>query len=177
MAATIPTAEEVMEYLEYATFELTVDKIAYSIISKMTTSEIFRWLESEEIDIDSLDEINDPKYYIWSAGLCLYMEYLSMRGQIQQTSGDIKTHKVGDVMTDFQRWQPLFFFAKGMAEDFYNLLPHETYRMKALQFLQGWKTWKFKKTNPGEVRFGTAVSVLDMNTNTDKKYTGLGIQL
>jgi len=170
MVATIPTAEEILEYLEYATFNLTVDKIAYGILSKLTTSEIFTWLEREEIDIDSFDDIDDPKFYIWSAGMCFYLEYLSMRGQIQQSSGDVKTHKVGDVMTDFQRWQPLFFFAKGMAEAFYELMPHDTYRMKAFQFLRSWKHWKFKKSHEGEVRHGTAVAIYDINTNSYKKY-------
>jgi hypothetical protein len=177
MVATIPSEQEILEYLEYATFDLTVEKIAYALISKLVTAEIYRWIESEEIDIDSLDDINDPKYYIWSAGMCFYLEYLSMRGQIQQSSGDVKTHKVGDVMTDFQRWQPLFFFAKGMAEAFYELLPHETYRMKGFQFMRGWKNWKFKKDHPGETRFGTAVANYNAGTDSFTLKTGSGIDI
>lgn len=120
----------------------------------------------------SLASLGDDFDLIWAGSICMWMEYLCQRGQVQQVSGDVSELKVGQVETKMQKWMPMFFFAQGNAEKFYALLPHDSYRMQAYEFLTNWKKWYFDETI-GEVRFGTSSARVNVGTG-DVEYLSSG---
>jgi hypothetical protein len=160
--ASLATKQEAVLYLEYSGFGVTENDIPDSVDS-LNRMLVTMWLERESISFDAIEDLDDKHAYgfIWAASFCSYLEILSMRGQNQFSSGDVQRVRTGKVETMFQRWQPMFFFSKGAARGFYELLPHDTYRMMFFQLLKSWKEWHFKKTRPNEVRRGTRVGYID----------------
>lgn len=163
--ATIPTVDEVLEYVEYAGFDITSANIP-SVLVKLVTARISGFIEEHDVSFDSIAELDDSKFYIWGAGMCLFLEFLSQRGQIHWNTGDVAEQKVGDVETKYQRWSPMFFFASGHAPNFYALLPHDSYRMMSYELVRKWFRHYFKKERPTEVMFGTKSAYFDPSTNT-----------
>lgn len=88
-----------------------------------------------------VDENNFLKFaaFAWSLAL------LCKAGTIGQTSGEILTNRFGEVMYQFQRTNPMFFFATGASEPFMDLLPYETLRMYAFSFLKAYCQFRFYK--------------------------------
>lgn len=162
--ATLPTVEEVLEYLEYAGLGIVSDHIP-SVLTKLVTARICGFIDQRGVAFDSLAELDDTKFYIWGAGMAMYLEFLSMRGQVHWNTGDISEQQVGDITTKYQRWSPMFFFAQGDAAKFYALLPHDSYRMMAYELVRLWFNHKFKKDRPTEVMFGTRSAYFDSATN------------
>jgi len=152
--ASIPTVDEVLEMLEYANLDIEAAHIP-SVLTKLITARICGFLEEWDLAFDSLDELGDPKFYIWASGMCLYLEFLAMRGQVHWNTGDVAEQKVGDVGTKYQRWSPMFFFAQGNAPGFYALLPHDSYRMMAYEMARKWFRHHYKQERPTEVMFGS----------------------
>lgn len=72
------------------------------------------------------------------ASIFMYLEAAANVGQIQSTFGDLKKRKTGDVEYEFDPKSPMFFFAGGSVQGFYDLLPHETWRMQAYQVIKGY---------------------------------------
>lgn len=72
---------------------------------------------------------------------------------ITQTSGEILSEAFGEVSYQYQRLNPLFFFATGTSKPFQELLPQETFRMLFYSFLRGYERYYFYqqygKTQPG----------------------------
>jgi hypothetical protein len=166
--ATIPTVDEVLEMLDYADLDITSAHVP-AVLTKLITTRICGFIEEKLIvAFDSLAELDDSKFYIWGAGMCLYLEFLSMRGQVHWNSGDVHSQQVGDVKTEYQRWAPMFFFAQGNAPGFYELLPHDSYRMMAFELIRKWQRHLFKKEKPTEIPFGTRSAYFDMEANAWK---------
>jgi hypothetical protein len=165
--ATLTTATEILSILAYAKLPYTEVDIPQVVVDLLA-------LEVEELlakahalptayaAITDMDDIR-ARGFLWGAHVCMVLEGLGGRGQIETSSGDISESKVGNVTTQFQRWQPMFFFAKGMAQGFYELLPHKTYLMKAMQMVRAWKAWNFSTLYPGEVAWGTVVANLGID--------------
>ena len=152
--AQLATKAEMVLYLEYSGFKVEEEDIPDEV-DKLGIMLITMWLERESITIPSdLTELEDISTYgyIWAASFCITLELLAMRGQVQFSSGDVQKVRTGNVETMMQRWQPMFFFAKGMARGFYELLPHDTYRMMFYQLLKSWKIWRFKKENARSIK-------------------------
>ncbi len=60
---------------------------------------------------------------------------------ITQTTGELLTDQFGQVKYQFQRTQPMFFFAQGSSEPFQKLLPYETFRMMGFDFCKAYKQY------------------------------------
>lgn len=82
--------------------------------------------------------IRDRFNLLWSAAVCLAMELLCNIGDVKWATGDIALERLNKVTYAYQRWQPMFFFAQGAAEPFYQLLPHDTYRMMAYAYVRAY---------------------------------------
>jgi hypothetical protein len=89
---------------------------------------------------------NDDLDFLKMATQCFILALLAKAGLITQTSGELLTNKFGDVMYQFQRTNPMFFFATGASEPFMDLLPYETLRMYGLSFIKAYVKYKFYET-------------------------------
>ncbi|RLC37101.1 hypothetical protein DRH29_03055 [candidate division Kazan bacterium] len=98
-----------------------------------------------------------------AATLFFIGEILSKLGIITWTVGEIEEERFGILSRRFPRWQPMFFFARGMAQGFYDLLPHETYRMEGIQFIK-----RFMMSHERDTLRTTAV------VKKDTSYRGYG---
>lgn len=159
-AARVVTKAELLGYLSYARLDIDEDKIADEVIS-FSRSQCNSWLVRRKISFAAIEELDDTLDLIWPASFSFGLELLSQRGQYQQSSGDVAKSRIGEMETQFQRWQPMFFFAKGMALGFYDLLPHMTYQMMAMQYIRSWVSWRFMQVRPTEVAWGTKVARLN----------------
>ncbi len=65
---------------------------------------------------------------------------------IAQTSGELLREEFRDIQIDYQRTNPLFFFATGTSKSFMDLLPYETLRMYGYAYLRGYVKWRFYQT-------------------------------
>lgn len=89
---------------------------------------------------------SDAKSFLKMAASCFILSLLCKNRIITQTTGELATDKFGDVAYQFQRTQPMFFFATGSSEPFQRLLPYETFRMMAVDFCRAYKQYyKFYK--------------------------------
>ena len=75
---------------------------------------------------------------LWSAVICMSLEWLCYSGDMAWSTGDVALQKLNKVTYGFQRWQPMFFFATGASDPFKGLLPHETYRMMAYAYVEAY---------------------------------------
>jgi len=82
--------------------------------------------------------IKDRFNLLWCAAICMGLEMLCYFGDVKWTTGDIALEHLNKVTYAYQRWQPMFFFAQGAAEPFYQLLPHDTYRMMAYAYVRAY---------------------------------------
>ena len=87
----------------------------------------------------AVDENSFLKFAAFSYALALYCKTT----KIGQTSGEILSNRFGEVMYQFQRTNPLFFFATGASEPFMDLLPYETLRMYAYSFIKAYCMFRF----------------------------------
>ena len=80
--------------------------------------------------------ITDRFNLLWCAAVCMALEILCYLGKLKWTTGDVALERLNKVTYAYQRWQPMFFFAQGAAEPFYQLLPHDTYRMMGYAYVR-----------------------------------------
>jgi hypothetical protein len=64
---------------------------------------------------------------------------------IAQTSGELLRERFRDIQIDYQRTNPLFFFATGTSKSFMDLLPYETLRMYGYAYIRAYIQWRFYK--------------------------------
>lgn len=70
------------------------------------------------------------------AATCYALEKLNSDGLLRWSTGDVAAEHDGFFRVEYQRWQPMFFFAQGDSRRFNNLLPHETWRMVGNKFVE-----------------------------------------
>lgn len=92
---------------------------------------------------DGLPTRADDALFLKMATQCFCLALLCKAGVITQTSGELLSSRFGDVMYQFQRTNPLFFFATGASEPFMDLLPYETLRMYAYSFIKAYCKFRF----------------------------------
>lgn len=97
------------------------------IIVDMATSKVLGELVKRRVKI--LPTEDDSNHFLKFATMSFALELLCKSRKITQSSGDILKDRFGDVRHDYQRSNPLFFFAQGTSESFMALLPYETFRM------------------------------------------------
>jgi len=97
------------------------------IIVDMATSKVLGELVKRKVK--TLPTEDDSNHFLKFAAMSFALELLCKSRKITQSSGDILKDRFGDVRHDYQRSNPLFFFAQGTSESFMALLPYETFRM------------------------------------------------
>ena len=97
------------------------------IIMEMSHSKVFGELVKRRVK--TLPTEDDTYHFLKFATMSFCLELLCKSRKITQTSGDILRDRFGDIIHDYQRSNPLFFFAQGTSESFMALLPYETFRM------------------------------------------------
>lgn len=89
---------------------------------------------------------SDPLNLLWSAVITFSLEILCYMNLLQWSTGDVALQHLNKVTYQFQRWQPMFFFASGASDPFKGLLPHETYRMMAYAYVEAYCRDDFFRT-------------------------------
>ncbi len=97
------------------------------IIVDMATTKVLAELVKRRVK--TLPTENDDNNFLKFATMSFVLELLCKSRKITQSSGDVLRDRFGDVIHDYQRSNPLFFFAQGTSESFMALLPYETFRM------------------------------------------------
>jgi len=126
------------------------------VVSYISKSEVSTFTDLDESDINDFEVMmanswveslldsyryTPSKYatneYLKMAALLICCEILSQKGKINLIVGDITEERIGRIMIRRSR-NPMFFFSRGSALealDMYALIPHETYRQWAYQFV------------------------------------------
>lgn len=92
---------------------------------------------------EGLPTESDEAGFLSMATQCFCLALLCKAGVITQTSGEVLSNRFGDIRYQFQRTNPLFFFATGASEPFMDLLPYETLRMYAYSFIKAYCKYRF----------------------------------
>ena len=80
----------------------------------------------------------DANSFLLLAEVCFYFEIAAQHRQLKPVIGQVHEERVGNQKTQWAKIMPMFFFAQGNAEGFYNLLPAETHRMRAMKLLESY---------------------------------------
>lgn len=140
--------ETVLEWILIQKSGATITAIPSAVIEEAHAKVDAEIVKKKCFNIDDglpteVDENNFLKFATFSWCLAL----LCKAGTIGQTSGEILTTEFGDVKYQFQRTNPLFFFATGASDPFMDLLPYETLRMYGTSFVKAYCKFRFwKKT-------------------------------
>ena len=127
------TASDLFPWALAANPHITLDKIDSSTVDYANAQ-----VETALFLLSLYDTIGSDhaKYSILqNAAKCYGMEKLNYDGKIRWSTGDVATTVEGPIKIEYQRWQPMFFFAQGDPGRFNSLLPHETWRMTGYRFV------------------------------------------
>lgn len=140
---------EVLDWIQIQLPDAEVDDIPDGIMDEAHTKVDAELVNKKVITIPTE---NDDLDFLKEATRCFVLALLCQAEMLTQTSGELATNRFGDVMYQFQRTNPLFFFATGASEPFMDLLPYETLRMYALSFIGAYVKYafyvKYGKRNP-----------------------------
>lgn len=84
------------------------------------------------------NNMKDPLNLLWAAVICFSIEFFTYTKDLSFTSGDVALERLNRATYQYQRWQPMFFFATGASDPFKGLLPHESNRMMAYAFVDAY---------------------------------------
>lgn len=88
--------------------------------------------------VKTIPTVDDDNHFLKFATMCFILALLCKARVITQSSGDVMRDLFGDVRHEYQKSNPLFFFAQGSSKPFKALLPYETFRMYAYEFVNGY---------------------------------------
>jgi len=131
------------KYADKADIALFYDIDVVSEITDMHMMMARMWVDSQ-IRYKGYTPTNyDDTYEELVAAFVYYIgELLANSGVITWQTGQIEEEQIGVMRRSFPRWQPMFFFSRGRADRFYDLLPHQTPLMKARQCIRRfWLTY------------------------------------
>lgn len=175
------TRDEICEWISYQRPSGPLwDNIMPEVFLKLMDSFVFSSLVEYGIDVgeyngsgshdDPLDRVN----LLWAASLCYALEILCMQGIIEWSTGDVALRRLGKATHQYQRWQPMFFFAQGVSDPFMDLLPHRTYLMMSREYLKRYANKNFYDKNgvfyPGIPKVYTDDTSLGYGWNIDTDY-------
>lgn len=123
------------------------------IIVEMATAKVLAELSKRRVH--DLPTEDDDFHFLKFATMSFSLELLCKSRKITQTSGDILRDGFGDITVDFQRANPLFFFAQGTSESFMALLPYETFRMYGYAFIDAWVKRDYYERTGNYIAVGT----------------------
>jgi len=124
--ATFISKSDIVAWVQLQLGDFIADDLP-QIILDMATSKVLGELVKRRIK--TLPTKDDSNHFLKFATMSFALELLCKSRKITQSSGDILKDRFGDVRHDYQRSNPLFFFAQGTSESFMALLPYETFRM------------------------------------------------
>lgn len=119
--------------------------------------------------VKTLPTENDENSFLRFATMCFCLDLLCKSRMITQTSGDMMRDRFGDVIHDYQRANPLFFFAQGTSESFMALLPYETFRMYGYAYVDAYVKRAFVER--------TGYSAAEIVITFDKTSRGYGFEI
>jgi len=94
--------------------------------------------------VKTMPTANDAQNFLKFAAFCFCLAILCKSRLVTQSTGDVLRDRFGDVVHDYQRANPLFFFAQGTSQSFMALLPYETFRMYAYAFCDAYMKYAHK---------------------------------
>jgi len=107
--------------------------------------------------VKTLPSVDDSNHFLKFGAMCFALELLCKSRKITQSSGDVLRDRFGDVIHDYQRSNPLFFFAQGTSESFMALLPYETFRMYGYAYCDSYMKRAFYERTGGTLAEGYLV--------------------
>jgi hypothetical protein len=117
--AYLDSKQEIVDWISNQRNRIDVSDIS-DVDIKMADTMIFSYLSNERIEIDytgtvsgSVVSPSDINNMLWAASLAYNFEFLSYRGMIHYTPGGVHRTRVGQVLTEFMRQQPMFFMGRG----------------------------------------------------------------
>jgi hypothetical protein len=115
---------------------------------------------------------NDSHNFLKMAAASFALAILCKAKIIAQTSGELLREQFRDIQIDYQRTNPLFFFATGTSKSFMDLLPYETLRMYGYAYLRAYCKYAFylrtgQKQAKGKVVFDKTSRGAYWNEPTD----------
>jgi hypothetical protein len=105
------------------------------------------------------DNLTDYYDLLKKAEICFFLELMAMAGEIHTRFGDVTEEANGRERFKYNSGMPMFFFSSGNSQPFFQLLAHESYRMKGYKFARQyclvhpkknkarWKIWGVLKTD------------------------------
>ncbi len=144
LSSKIIDKNDVIEYCQMQNPNFDAAKVP-NIIIKLVNAQVLSRMRKN--DFEPADE-DLTDYSLWACALCYCLEWVAKAGEIHLFTGDVQRDSLGKSTVEFQRWQPMFFFANGAAEKFYDLLPHKTFEMLGNEFFHAWifnktRKWSF----------------------------------
>jgi len=134
------TKVDILEWINIQLDDATVADIPNRIMlkgNKKVDAELMN------LGMKSIPTKVDANGFLKESASCFILSMACNARLITQTSGEILSEKFADIETQYQRVNPLFFFATGSSKPFMDLLPAETLRMLAFSFLRGYTKWVF----------------------------------
>jgi len=122
------------------------------IIVDMATAKVLAELVKRRVK--TLPKVDDENHFLKFGTMCFALELLCKSRKITQSSGDVLRDRFGDVIHDYQRSNPLFFFAQGTSESFMALLPYETFRMYAYAYCDSYMKRAFYERTGNTIPHG-----------------------
>lgn len=135
--------DEVIGWLQIQNDKLTEDDIPDDIMNKAHAKVDAEIVNKGCFDSTGLPTEADTMDFLKYATQMYVLALCAKAGLITQTSGEVLSNRFGDVMYQFQRTNPMFFFATGASEPFMDLLPYETLRMYAYAFIKAYCKYRF----------------------------------
>ncbi|MHA1408709.1 MAG: hypothetical protein ACTSQY_00075 [Candidatus Odinarchaeia archaeon] len=147
MAYKYMTKSDVISWVKLQRVDLTEDDIPDETMELAETKVDAELMIKGFLDPSTgLPTEKDENNFLKMAAMCFCLALLCKNGLITQTSGEILSNRFGNVAYQYQRTNPLFFFATGSSDPFMELMPYETLRMYAYSFIRAYgKYWFFNK--------------------------------
>lgn len=136
------TKAEVLEWIQLQLEDFTVDDIPNRFM-KMGNRKVDA--ELVRLGMKTVPSGVDANGFLKEAACCFVLSLACNGRLITQTSGEILSERFMDIHYQYQRVNPLFFFATGSSKPFMDLLPAETLRMVGFSFIRAYKQWRFVK--------------------------------
>ena len=130
------TKDDIIFFVRMFDTEFNEEKIDDRFL-KIANARVDAWIIEKGLQPKNTN-ISDSFNLLWSACICFALELLCYTGVVQWSTGDVALQRLNRVTYQFQRWQPMFFFASGSSDPFKGLLPHETYRMMAYAYVEAY---------------------------------------
>ena len=139
---TYASAQDILTIIQMFRPDFTLSNIKTGLIMLCETK-----VDSIIEDFGYETPAEDIRGMLKYAVICMYLEYSSRAGEIQNKHGEIKSRQIGQAKTEYDAMSPMFFFANGEARKFYGLIGHETWRMEAFHMIRAYTRAKYRRAH------------------------------